>query len=193
MNPRGRGRKPDPEVDAAIHKAVMELVSEHGLEVTYDQVAARARVGRASVFRRYPTKRDMLLEAIGQTGTFRVSVPDTGSLAGDLYELVAGIAAVYGTQPMYGLSRQILREACRDTMIRDIMRELNERRFEIVMAVLEQAAARDELAESADRRLICDMLIGYFAGLLSAEYDFPDAEKIRGMVEFLMHGVAASH
>jgi AcrR family transcriptional regulator len=192
MEAKRRGRKPDPEVDEAIRDAVFELVSVKGLEVTFDEVAARAHVGRASVFRRYPTKRDMLLEAVGRVGVARVSPPDTGSLRGDLIVFLTRIADVYGNPPMHGLARQVLAEASRDPQFTFILRELNGRRQAVVDTVLDQALARGELSAGVARKTVGDLLIGYFTGLLSADAPFPGPAEIERITDLLMYGLGAA-
>ena len=85
---RGRGRPRSAEAHKAILTAVIELLGEHGLQgLTIEAVAARAGVGKTTIYRRWKTKNELVLEAVGQlrpTGT----PPDTGSLIGDLEALV---------------------------------------------------------------------------------------------------------
>ncbi|UGQ11380.1 TetR/AcrR family transcriptional regulator C-terminal ligand-binding domain-containing protein [Yinghuangia sp. ASG 101] len=189
MIAKTRGRKPDPEVDAAIRAAVDTLIAEKGLDVTYDQVAAYARVGRASVFRRYPTKRDMLLDAIERTGGARLPAPDTGSLRGDLVTLIAGMTEVYGAMPMSGISRNLFAEAPNDPQILFILRELNARRQEVVDVILDQAVRRGEIGVGAPRKAIGDLIAGYFVGLLTARQDLPGTAEIDRLAGLLADGL----
>jgi AcrR family transcriptional regulator len=65
---RGRGRPRDPEADAAILRAALDLFIEHGVDGTsIEQVAKRAGVARLTVYRRWPAKEDLLVQAI-ETG-----------------------------------------------------------------------------------------------------------------------------
>jgi AcrR family transcriptional regulator len=80
-----RGRSRDPEVDEAILAAAMDLLAEIGYaRLTMDQVAARARVGKASVYLRWPNKVALVAEAIQQRAAVVPDVPDTGSLREDM-------------------------------------------------------------------------------------------------------------
>src|SRR5687768_11375741 len=121
-SPSPRGRRPDPAVDAKIRSAVLELLLQRGLEMTMDEVAAHAGVGRASVFRRYPTKRDLLLDALTQVLDVQVAIPDTGSLAGDLRQVVVDTLAVWRDDRLAALSRQVLGETGRDPVVADLVR-----------------------------------------------------------------------
>ena len=59
------GRRRDPEVDEAILDAALELFAEDGFRgVTIEGVAARAGVGKATIYRRYPTREALLVDAV---------------------------------------------------------------------------------------------------------------------------------
>src|SRR5262249_3971401 len=80
-----RGRSRDPEVDAAILTAAMHLLAEIGYaRLTMDQVVARARVGKASLYLRWPNKVALVAEAIQRHSAVVPDVPDTGCLREDM-------------------------------------------------------------------------------------------------------------
>jgi AcrR family transcriptional regulator len=80
-----RGRSRDPEVDEAILTAAMDLLAEIGYaRLTMDQVAARARVGKASLYLRWANKVALVAEALQQHSAVVPNVPDTGSLREDM-------------------------------------------------------------------------------------------------------------
>jgi AcrR family transcriptional regulator len=80
-----RGRVRDPEVDEAILTAAMDLLAEIGYaRLTMDQVAARARVGKASLYLRWPNKVALVAEAIQRHSAVVPDIPDTGSLREDM-------------------------------------------------------------------------------------------------------------
>jgi AcrR family transcriptional regulator len=80
------GRPRDPEVDEAILSTTLRMLAETGYaRLTMDAVAARAGVGKASLYRRFPTKERLVLEAIRHRHEQeRPAVPDTGSLYRDM-------------------------------------------------------------------------------------------------------------
>jgi AcrR family transcriptional regulator len=88
-----RGRPRDPLVDESILAATLELLGEAGYaRLTMEQVAARARVGKASVYLRWPSKLALVAEAIRRGRPDLVpEVPDSGSLAGDMAVFLAGL------------------------------------------------------------------------------------------------------
>jgi AcrR family transcriptional regulator len=88
------GRKRDSSRDTHLLAAAMEIMSEVGYDrMTMDMVAERAGAGKATAYRRWASKADMVKEAIRSTTLNHVdldNLPDTGSLRGDilaLYEL----------------------------------------------------------------------------------------------------------
>jgi len=81
----GRGRPRDPGVDAAIRAATVQLLGEAGYaRLTMDQVAARARVSKDSLYRRWPNKVALVADALQHRARAVPEVPDTGSLPGDM-------------------------------------------------------------------------------------------------------------
>jgi AcrR family transcriptional regulator len=86
--PSRRGRKRDPARDAVILDAALAELAESGYAgMTTDAVAARAGVGKAAMYRRWPSKADLALDAVARLDGASIdpqALPDTGSLRGDL-------------------------------------------------------------------------------------------------------------
>ena len=79
---RPRGRPRSAIADTAIREAAVELFAERGFEgVSIEDVAALAGVSRATIYRRYPSKVDLIVEAAGCLATNEIAFPDTGNLA----------------------------------------------------------------------------------------------------------------
>ncbi|GAA3132964.1 TetR/AcrR family transcriptional regulator [Planomonospora alba] len=178
-------RKPDPEVDLRIKQAAATLIFTKGLDFTMDEVAQVASVGRASVFRRYAGKRDLLLDALGSAMDAQVTMPDTGSFAGDLRVVVSETLDAW--QASAPVVRQIYGEAGRDPAVAEIMRSAMRSRMERSWGIYERALARGEVRADADLWLLSDMLVGLvvYRGLL--EKPPPSADEV---VEALLHGFA---
>jgi AcrR family transcriptional regulator len=91
--PRSRaGRKRDPSRDGVILDAALAVLAEHGYDgMTIDMVAARAGSARATVYRRWATKDDLVLAAVARMSRDDVNLdrlPDTGSLRGDIVAMI---------------------------------------------------------------------------------------------------------
>jgi AcrR family transcriptional regulator len=93
---RPRQRRRGEELEAALLGAAWEeLVAAGFARLTMESVAARAKTGVAVLYRRWPRKDDLVLAAIRHYGsTHPVEIPDTGSLRGDLIELLGNFSGM---------------------------------------------------------------------------------------------------
>ncbi|AZZ54811.1 TetR/AcrR family transcriptional regulator [Rathayibacter iranicus] len=86
------GRRRDPNRDGEILTAALDVLADTGYEgMTIDMVAARAKAGKATVYRRWESKAELVLEALAclkGADLSENSLPDTGSLRGDLVALI---------------------------------------------------------------------------------------------------------
>lgn len=86
------GRPRDPSRDADILTAAVDVLAEVGYDgMTIDMVAARAKAGKATLYRRWASKAELVVDAVAclKRGDIDVdALPDTGSLRGDLIALI---------------------------------------------------------------------------------------------------------
>ena len=102
------GRRLDRSLDVAIRAAVLQVLAEVGYRrLTMDDVALAARVSKATIYRRWPSKADLLISIIHEASDETLSVPDTGSLRGDLIALLTALTDILGG-PGGGASRALL-------------------------------------------------------------------------------------
>jgi AcrR family transcriptional regulator len=88
---KSRGRPRDPETDASIIQAALDLFIEHGIDGTsIEQIARRAGVARLTVYRRWSTKEELLVQAME---TARGTVPDAAEVAAALAGVPPAAAA----------------------------------------------------------------------------------------------------
>jgi AcrR family transcriptional regulator len=89
------GRPRDPSRDGVIRAAILRLLADVGYgALTMDAVAAEAGVGKATIYRRWRTKEDLVVDTISDLNQELASPPDTGSLEGDLRVLTDQMRAV---------------------------------------------------------------------------------------------------
>jgi AcrR family transcriptional regulator len=150
--PRKRGRKRDDSLDRHILEAAIEVLARDGYEhMTMDSVAAAARAGKGAIYRRWPSKAQLVVDAIAHTGAVEVPVPaDTGSLRGDLHALLDGrpkpadarmlkvMAGLVAALPLHPDLAAIARE------------RLVEPRRLVQRALFERAVARGEIPPGRD-------------------------------------------
>jgi len=83
------GRPRDPACDAAILQAALDVFAEAGYAgVSIDGVAARAGVGKATIYRRYSSKAELIVEAVRCGASVDDRLPDTGDLRADLTSMM---------------------------------------------------------------------------------------------------------
>ena len=125
---RGRGRPRDPETDSKITRAAAELLLLRGFDkTTVDEVAARAGVGKATVYRRWPSKEDLAVAAMETLYSAEFPEPDTGSIRGDLAASYRSFIAFANTDTGKAYMRMSITESLRDERIAALYRAASSR------------------------------------------------------------------
>src|SRR5450755_2991805 len=119
-----RGRPRSAEADRAILAATGELLADRGLAaMSIEEVAARAGVGKTTIYRRWPSKGLLALDAFVRSFREEQPLPDTGTLRGDLLAaLTAWVRAVTQT-PMGAMLTSLIAEAQHDQELRGAWRD----------------------------------------------------------------------
>ena len=87
--PSRGGRPRDPSRDSVIRAAILRLLADVGYgALTMDAVAAEAGVGKATIYRRWRTKQDLVVDTISDLNREEATPPDTGTLEGDLRSMM---------------------------------------------------------------------------------------------------------
>jgi AcrR family transcriptional regulator len=94
---RAGGRRLDASRDAAIASAVVEVLGRAGYAgLTMDAVAMAAGVGKATIYRRWSSKAELLLSVLDVVGAPVLEVPDTGELREDLIAVLTEVVELFG-------------------------------------------------------------------------------------------------
>lgn len=188
---RRPGRPRDAGADQAILEAAAAELAEVGFgALTVDAVAARAGVGKATIYRRWPRKEALLLDAASLV-VEAPEPPDTGSLRGDLVALFLAAHRQKTQGPQDNLMAGLLAEACINHEMKALLGEYVTRRRASSAVVIERAIARGELPENVDSDLILDLLSGmlfyrtFFAGRAV------DAASVGAAVDLVLDGARA--
>ena len=136
--------------DAAICAATLELLAEVGYDrMSMDSVAARARASKATIYRRWPGKRELVLEALHRRHEQAGEAPDTGSLRGALVAAFAAMTRAAGGQDadlMAGVLRAMRAAPEIGSCLRDQVIDSKRR---VIQTVVDRAVTRGELAPGA--------------------------------------------
>jgi AcrR family transcriptional regulator len=157
-----RGRPRSDQVDQAILRAASALLAERGLDaMTIEEVAARAGVGKSSIYRRWPTKGTLALDAFLESFLAQQPRVDNGVLETDLAEaLTLWSAAVVGTPT----GRALVGLIAESQLDEELSRGWIERVMTPVRAqhrtMVERAIERGEIPAASDVDVIMDLLYG---------------------------------
>jgi AcrR family transcriptional regulator len=158
---RGELSSPWSPRETELLDVTLQLLEEHGYErLTVDAVAARARASKATMYRRWPSKADLVLAAFIE-GVRQVAVhPQTGTLRGDLLQL--GMVICTQANQQASIIRAVLVEVSRHTALNDAMQHqfVDQRRI-LIQQVLRDAADRGEIDPSVIGDELWDLLPGY--------------------------------
>jgi AcrR family transcriptional regulator len=138
--------------EVAICDAALALLAEVGYDrMSMDAVAARARASKATIYRRWPGKRELVLDAVRTRVADIVEPPDTGSLRGDIIATLRVMADGIGGQDA-ALMAGVLRAMRSTPELADCVRtQVLERKRYIGRILVERAVARGELPPDADQ------------------------------------------
>jgi AcrR family transcriptional regulator len=181
---RGPGRPRDPAVEAAILDATLTLLADGGpADPTTDAIAAAAGVGKASIYRRWGSKDELVLAAVASLAG-RVPAPDTGSLHGDLTSIVDGLVEVFSEPRTRRLVGALIGRLVADDELARRLRAgfLNERR-RAARSAIERARERGEVRADVDPGIAVDLLAAPFYYRLLITGEPVDAHLGRGVVE----------
>lgn len=158
-----RGRPRSANADRKILGAAAQVMAEKGINgLSIEEVAARAAVGKTTIYRRWPSRGRLALDAFLAEFGGQQRLPDTGTFAGDLRAaLGAWITAVAGTSNgrdmLVGLIAEIqhdgnLADAWRDQVIAPLRAQYS--------IMLDRAVSRGEIPAETDAGVVLDLLFG---------------------------------
>jgi AcrR family transcriptional regulator len=154
--PGGRSAR----VKAAVLAGVLDELIESGYAgLTVDRVAARAGVHKATVYRRWPAKEDLVADALLAQTRQTVPMPDTGSVRDDLRLLTHAVIANITSPQGEGLLRTLVADARRVPAIAAAARTFWAERFSLAGALVQRGIDRGELPAGTDPDFVIESLI----------------------------------
>ncbi|HEX8767235.1 MAG TPA: TetR/AcrR family transcriptional regulator [Jatrophihabitans sp.] len=194
----GRQRKRGAELERAIKDATIAELASGGYDnVTIESVAARAQTGKASIYRRWPTKQELVLESLGDLlsgpllGAVEMQLDDKISTRDALLTLVRRISKL-----MTGLGgdamRSIMAESLRnETFCGTFECDFFDPRKQILLGLLERGVRRGEVRPEAVSVLVPEMLAGTLIHrVVLRRRPISDAELVELVDEFVMPAIS---
>jgi AcrR family transcriptional regulator len=155
--PGGRAAR----VRADVLTAAAELLTAVGYDqMSVEDVARRAGVHKTTVYRRWPTKAELVADAVRVNSEEAVPIPDTGTVLGDLQAFAREIVANIGTEGGARRSRSIAAAAATSDELAAGMHAFWQERLAASAPIVNRAIERGELPAHTDPNLIIETVIG---------------------------------
>jgi AcrR family transcriptional regulator len=160
--PRGPGRPRDARNDQAILDAAVAILAEQGYSgLTIEGVAARAGVGRPTIYRRWPSKPALVVAALAQSALLAVPAADTGSLRSDLIAVQRHQVELMSSPESRRVTAGLVADLAADPELAEsYVSQYLEPRRAVVWQVLQRGVDRGELDAGVDFALVYDLLGG---------------------------------
>jgi AcrR family transcriptional regulator len=189
--PRSPGRPRSEAAHRAILNAARDLLVEEGFtRLRLEHVAARAGVGKNTIYRRWPSKEDLTLELLLELATPHLAIDDVGDTRAELLAAVENPIRAITDSPFGPVIRAMMSQIAGNPTIGDPFRSsvVATRRAEIGR-VIERGIARGDLRPDADVTVATELLAGpvYFRLVFGGSLDSDLADRV---VDALLRGFA---
>ncbi|WP_327095028.1 TetR/AcrR family transcriptional regulator [Nocardia vinacea] len=159
--PRRTGGR-SARVRGAVVEAAVSVLLEHGPNnFSVGEVAARAGVHETSIYRRWRTRENLIVDAMLATSGEGIPAPDTGSVRGDLLALTRSVAA-FLSQPTGATFTRAAAVHVDDESVAAARRRFWESRLSLASVIIERGIQRGELPQTTDARLVLETVIAPF-------------------------------
>ena len=140
--------------DLAICDATLELLAEVGYDrMSMDAVAARAHASKATIYRRWAGKRELVLDALRTRAESGAAAVETGSLRGDLFATLRAMADEVGASDAELMAGVLRAMRCTPGLGDCVRDRVFDSKADALRTVVDRAVARGELPPTADARL----------------------------------------
>jgi AcrR family transcriptional regulator len=190
---RGPGRPRSAEVDLAIRRATIDLLAEESYDaLSIEAVAARAGCGKAAIYRRWPSKSALVVDAVGTCKEQAFQLPDTGCAHDDLLVYVQAMVDFLRTSDVGRVMPALVAELARNPDLATSFREgFVQPRRALVRSALARGVERGELRAGIDLDIVADAMVGVVQHRLLITGQDVDEDLPRRLVDLLWRGISA--
>jgi AcrR family transcriptional regulator len=188
-----RGRQRSVAAESAILKAAMELLSKRSLcQVTAEAIALRAGVSKATIYKWWPNKNLVALDAFGKFVESELAIPDTGSARQDFTRQLCDTIVFYKS-PKGRMLCQFLAEGQSDAGFLKLFRDrfLKPRR-DSLLAIWRRGVERGEIRSEVDGELVLDLIFGPMVYRLMVGHGPLDEAQAVAIIDALFNGLKKS-
>ncbi len=158
--------------------------------LTVEGVATRAGVGKATIYRRWPSKLPLVIEAFGQLPGLEEA--DTGNLVDDLNKMLRGYLQLFHSTPLATVLPSLAGERAHDPELSELFDPVVKQRRRPLVRALERAVARGELDPQLDLDLAADLIVGPIAVRLFFTGGRVSPKMVGPMVDLALRGIRGS-
>lgn len=192
-SPERRGRPRSEQSRAAVLRATSDLLHETGLRaMTTEQIAARSGASKATIYKWWPNKYAVAIEAFLSELDVESADPDTGSAQRDFSAWLRGLCHFY-TGPSGRVFAELIGEAQFNAEVADEFRTgMVQARRALLGTIWDRGVARGELRAEVDREVAIDAVIGPALYRLIAGHAPLDDAAADAIVELAMRGLVVA-
>ncbi|GAB4584478.1 TetR/AcrR family transcriptional regulator [Nocardia sp. IFM 10818] len=175
-------------------EAALALCEENGYtKVTVEGIAARAGVSKKTIYRWWPSKGAVVLDALHDAAMQATAFPDTGDLVADLHRQLTGLVGVFTSPQLRPATLGVFSEGLHDP---DFANEVHERvispRIEDFKQRLRKAVREGELPPDTDEDLVMDLLYGPVYHRLMVHLPLPDDAYLSKIIDSALAAVRST-
>ena len=173
----------------AIAATLAELAERGYTALSLESIARRAGVHKTTLYRRWGTREELVLDATLARADEHISVPDTGSLRGDLLTLVRIAAANAASPEVAAMARAVAAESPRDGKLAAANRRFWAERLALDGVIIERAIERGEVAAGTDPGRVIEAVVGPIHLRLLLTGEPVDNSFLEEIVDVVVEGV----
>lgn len=183
------GRPRSEEAHQSILDATLEMLGEVGFSaLTVEGVATRARVGKATIYRRWPSKLPLVVEAFGQLPGLQDA--DTGNLVEDLTKMLRNYLQIFYSTPLAAVLPSLAGERAHNPELSELFDPVIKGRRQPLIRALARGVSRGELAADLDLELAADLIVGPIAVTLFFKGGRVSPKMVGPVVDLALRGIA---
>ncbi|MGY0491011.1 TetR/AcrR family transcriptional regulator [Streptomyces sp. WG-D5] len=187
---RGPGRPRQEHVTRAVLEAVVELVAEEGMgALTMDAVATRAGVSKPAMYRRWPTKQDLIIAA-AESRVGALTVPDMGDFRAELRAVLMERVRAYRQPGVGRLLAGVISAAAEAGAGREAFQAYVTRVTSETRHVLERGIERGDVRADVPIVDVTTLVASSLVFRLVAEQREPDVDLVDSVVDLIGRAVA---
>lgn len=188
--PKRRGRQRSAAAESAVLKAALDLLRKHPLcQITADAIARRAGVSKATLYKWWPNKNLIALDAFSGSVQSELKIPNTGSAQRDFTRQFQDTITFYQS-PEGRILCQLIAEGQSDPHFMKLFRErfLKPRRNSLLV-IWRRGVARGEIRPDVDGEMVLDLIFGPMVYRLLAGHNPLNSEVAAAFIDTIFRGL----